>query len=882
VADASPQLTPPEPRPLLAFGPTESIAIPRRAPDAPKPPFRPVRRPLTDRQGRRLAPQFAALQETLAQHEAATLTDATEASDPEHIVVFEVVGTVAGFVRATEGIDGLNFVADLVGDGYEPDDDFHYIKEGEVEDDKVPQTLYLVMANSKAITELIRLFKLYQEHDGDITFDTGLNPLKDVFKLLHTIRRWGPIDRVEETGLLEQWRESVAVRGQSGIERVEIELVWASTPEARQATQLRVEAVVAQTPNAQVLSAASIPAIQYHALLVELPPTQVDQILREGPEAVELLATEDVLFLAPATAMTLEAAPADLASIVTDGPLPTGDPQVALFDGMPLENHSVLAGRLTVHDPEERGTKYAPQQCVHGTAMASLIIHGDLNDPQPPLTTPLYVEPILEPHEYYCRTEVMPPGALFVDILHAAVQRLLGGTSPTAPTVKLINLSIGDPARAFTRRMSPLARLLDYLTVTHNVLFSVSAGNHPARRGDQPGPHLAATPSVLDDPTKLDAELRRTLRDQSRQRGLLAPAETINNLTVGATSDDHSDVELPDNIIEPVKRGAIAPYSPSGFGFRRSPKPDLHLPGGRLAVTRPATTEGQPTATLEAAATGPRGPGLLVAAPTAAQGSSGMLHSYGTSNAAALATHHCARVLDTLVQLQADQDEWDYPDSQFHPVLIKTLLVHATSWPNAAEGWAVDLGAVATRRRRALTQHLGFGVLDTDRLATATTRRATVIGAGELKNNKRRSFRFPLPPSLSSHVGWRRLTVTLAWFSPVAPRTQQYRIAHLQFGSPREQLRVTPTEVDHNANGNGTVLHEVLEGTRAAGYTADDVLAIDVDCRVRVGRLYVPVVFGIAATLEVGQDVQIDVHQEVHNRLRAQVSAGRVRPTARG
>ncbi len=881
MAVTSPQLTPSEQRPLLAFGPTEPVPIPKRAPDAPKPPFRPVRRPKTDRQGRRISPQFAALQRAL-ETDSSTLTDATEASDPEHIVVFEVVGTVAGFVRATAGIAGLNLVADPVGDGYDPDDDFYYgTTDGGAEDDRVPQTLYLVMANAQAITELIRLFDLYQQHDGSITFDTGLNPLKDVFKLLHTIRRWGPKDRVEETGLLDQWRESIAIRGQAGVERVEIELVWTRTPEARRALRQRVEAAVAAIPNARVVCSASIPAIQYHALLVELPPTHVDRIVNEGPESVELLATEDILFLAPAAPMTIDASTSEPATFATDSQLPTGDPLVALLDGMPLENHDVLKGRLTVHDPEERAANYTPAQCGHGTAMASLIIHGDLSAPREALQTPLYVEPILEPHEFHSHTETTPTDALFVDVLHAAVQRLLGGDNPSAPSVKLINLSIGDPARTFTRRMSPLARLLDHLMVTYNVLVSVSAGNHPPRRQDQPGPHLSASASALADPAKLDAHLRRELRDQSRHRGLLAPAETINGLTAGATTDDHSDVELPDNIIEPIARGAIAAYSPSGFGFRRSPKPDIHLPGGRMAVVQPVA-DGDATATLEAAAVAASGPGLLVAAPTSTPGTSGAVYSYGTSNAAAMATHHGSRVLDTLLELQAAEEDWDYPDTRFHPVLVKTLMVHATSWPAEATGWATDLGADANHKRRALTQHLGFGVLDPDRLATATTRRATVIGAGELRNGKRRSFRFPLPPSLSPYVGWRRLTVTLAWFSPIAPRTQQYRVAHLEFSSPRDQLRVKPIEVDRHANGNGTVLHEVLEGDRAAGYTADDVLAIDIDCRVRVGKLHDPVRFGVAATLEVGQDVRVDVYQEIRDRLRTQVRAERVRPSARG
>lgn len=880
MADPGPQLsTPTTARPLLAFGPTEVIKIPPKDPDGPRTLFRPPRVPPLDQQGRRLAPQFAALQQALTT--SSSVTDTAEASDPEHIVVLEVVGTIAGFVRVTEGIEGLNFVADLVGDGFEPDEDFYYVADdGDIAGDLLPQTLYLVMANARAIDELVRLFDLYQDAEGHITFEKGLNPLKDVFKLLHTLRRWGPQDRVAETGLLEHWQESLAVRGSSGRERVEVELVWAATDEARAATQARVEAVLAAIPNAKVLTATVQPAIQYHALLVELPPTEIDQILRHGPESVELLRTEEVLFLAPAVPMVIAAGAAEPALVSVSPTLPHGDPQVALLDGLPLANHDVLRGRLIVHDPVDRGRTYTPTQCGHGTAMASLIIHGDLNAPGPALSTPLYAEPVLEPHDFYKDRETTPPGELFVDVVHAAIERLVGGKYPTAPSVRLVNLSIGEPARAFTRRMSPLARLIDYLSHTYNIVFIVSAGNHTPTPEGEIGPSLSAPRDAVDDPTSLDAQLRRSLHHQSRLRRLLAPAESINAVTVGATNDDQASTDLPDSSLEPISRGAVAPYSPTGFGFRRSPKPELHSPGGRYVALRPIPGAGRSEVVLERAETAATGPGILVAAPTRTPGTSGALYTFGTSNAAALTTHHAARALETLTALEAADGDWPYPDRDLHPVLVKTLLVHATSWPPQAAQWAADLGADGNRRRRVLTQHLGFGVLDPDRLATATTNRATIIAAERLTNGKRRAFRFPLPPSLSSYVGWRRLTITLAWLSPIVPRTQQYRVAHLEFNSPRQRLRLQTIDADRHANGNGTVLHEVLEGERAAGYTANDELTIDVDCRVRVGRLHQPVTFGLAATLEVAANVGIDLHQEIHQRLRQQVRAQRVRTTA--
>ena len=56
---------------------------------------------------------------------------------------------------------------------------------------------------------------------------------------------------------------------------------------------------------------------------------------------------------------------------IAEMPLPTGDPVVALFDGVPLANHRLLAGRLVVDDPDNWEADYAASERVHGTSMAS-------------------------------------------------------------------------------------------------------------------------------------------------------------------------------------------------------------------------------------------------------------------------------------------------------------------------------------------------------------------------------------------------------------------------------------------------------------------------------------------------------------------------------
>jgi hypothetical protein len=67
-----------------------------------------------------------------------------------------------------------------------------------------------------------------------------------------------------------------------------------------------------------------------------------------------------------------------------------------------------------------------------------------------------------------------------VDVIHQAVRRIKegdGAEPPAAPNVVVINLSLGDATRPYARIISPLGRLLDYLSNRYRVLFLVSAGN---------------------------------------------------------------------------------------------------------------------------------------------------------------------------------------------------------------------------------------------------------------------------------------------------------------------------------------------------------------------------------------------------------------------
>jgi len=92
-------------------------------------------------------------------------------------------------------------------------------------------------------------------------------------------------------------------------------------------------------------------------------------------------------------------------------------------------------------------------------------------------------------------------------------------------------------ARPFARLMSPLARLLDFLSARHNVLFLVSAGNVTAPLDISD----FATWGDFENAAPADREhaVLAALNAAKHERTLLSPAESLNALTVGAHHHDN-------------------------------------------------------------------------------------------------------------------------------------------------------------------------------------------------------------------------------------------------------------------------------------------------------------------------------------------------------
>ena len=380
------------------------------------------------------------------------------------------------------------------------------------------------------------MLSLWDDWQSNTRLPDGLGKWKDLFRQLRDVRPWGVQDRLLETGILDDWRERVEY-GQEVVP-CEIELWYRRNPADRRIARNRVAALVEEL-NGRVVNDADIEEIAYLTLLARISIAQVRPLFESLDHEVNLVQCEHVQFLR---------ASGQMSSFVPDDHRerdsqalpeaePAGIPVVALLDGLPLQAHRRLQGRLIVDDPDDFERGYSAATRRHGTAMASLILHGDLAAGDAALRRPLYVRPIVQrdSRDWRNNTETVPEGVLVVDLIHRAVRRLFDGegdVAPVAPHVTVVNLSIGILDRPFEQFMSPLARLLDWLAWRYQVLFVVSSGNRTQTIKMPPG-----------EPGNEEQVLRSIAAD-ARHRRLLSPAESVNALTVAALHEDESTLTL--------------------------------------------------------------------------------------------------------------------------------------------------------------------------------------------------------------------------------------------------------------------------------------------------------------------------------------------------
>ena len=263
---------------------------------------------------------------------------------PEDVVVLETIGSVENFIRAVEKIPGLEWLAEIDETEIPPDDDFYEVtEEGEPRLDKtLDGRLFMLFTNQDALRQVV---SMWTEWRNNQRLPRGYGAWKMVFDRLRDVRLWGVKDRLYETGVLDDWRERVS-RGEDVVP-CEIELWHRGTGLQRRNARDRVVALVAAL-NGRMVAEGAVDEIAYHALLVQLPVTSVGSLLDDDGDDIDLVHCEQIQFFRAGgqSAATLSDDVQHDGRAVLPSDLPTGNPVIALLDGLPLPAHRRLEGTL--------------------------------------------------------------------------------------------------------------------------------------------------------------------------------------------------------------------------------------------------------------------------------------------------------------------------------------------------------------------------------------------------------------------------------------------------------------------------------------------------------------------------------------------------------
>lgn len=756
---------------------------------------------------------------------------------PERLLVFELTADVSNFMRAAGKVPGLDFVA---ADALEPD-----------ALDRDP-ALYLMIPDNRALNQMVNLWRAFAA-GRDLPY--GFAPWRNLFEQMKDLRPWGPQDRLtlEDARVLAEQRAD-----DRGLVRIEIELVFRPTRVA----EAEVSGLLAERGGA-VVSTSRIDGARYHALLADVPQAEIQTMLARGYEG--LIASEAVMHIRPQSAVHLTLIEPDETQPPPADGLPEGEPIAAVFDAVPMAGHPRLDGRLSVEDPFDLERRSVGPR-VHGTAMASAILHGDLQAPQTPLARRLHFVNVMYAPAPIDDVERFPD-RLPADLFHAAVARMKTGPDATAPHVIVINASLGDSNKPFAGRMSGWARVVDWLSYTYGVLFVISAGNHTADL-ETPDVDIIAFENLA--PAEQARLALRASGAAMAYRRVLTPGEAINALTVGAL---HSDGGGPPPQVAMTfdiwaDTGLCNVSSALGPGHGGAVKPDVLAPGGRHHVRLSPRGQGHALTPLRTA--GVFG-GILVAAPPPAGGArpDAVGKSLGTSVASALTTGVAARAHEALEAVY--EDFLEIPAAH-RAVLLKALVVHSARWTAARDLIVETLGPADNkqhvRQKDNVRRYLGFGAIDPEVVLDCTEDRATLWSVGRLVSDQAHTIRIPIPPAMGGRAIPHEVCVTVAWMAPPRIGAPNYRGVQIKIVEPREAAGLLAVaadglQPDYNQAHNGTVVHRRWLGDRAAAFA--DGATFDVIVQRQIDDFADPTPYAVVATVKMAG--VNEVYTQVRDRL---------------
>jgi Subtilase family len=831
-------------------------------------PWHPSKIPYS-RQAQRLGGFFVKAEQSLATYAAdVTVAEDPRAVVPERCLVFELVDDVPMFNLAAQAL-GLEWLAteEVVSDGMLEQNECES-EDGEdkkrLTEDLPAKRLYLTMPTERALQQLLTRWKRYEK--GAEPRDKGEGELWKLFGYLHNLHVWSIEDRLDPS-MVRYVETMIEDKMQKGV-LVELDLWYRDEGERRDESMETLQAMLAEV-GGELLDSVDIEEIRYQGALIRVPGDVARQ-LAEGRGT--LAKNDDVMTIRPQSSYESQIEPGEAGSNATL-PAPSFDRDciAVLLDGYPIDQHVLLADRLKLFELEVKSTNSPAASRLHGTAMASLIVHGDLQSPATtPLNRPLAVLPVLVAPDP-ARRETTPVGKLPIGVIYRAItQIVLARKHPghVLSKVVVINHSICDDFAPFVRRQSPWATLLDYFSHEHKLLFVVSAGNIFSSFPLSEYKDLAAYNAATEDDR--EAAMLIAVEMAKGTRSILSPAEGINVLTVGAAHADDAPLShaAPPDPYPSYAMSNLA--SGSGLGVNRSVKPDVLEKGGRFIA---GVANGKNGIDVHPKASSHYG--QEVAAPSKTGQLDRRIRTAGTSNAAALVTRSAHFVADALDEVfEADKLDWYKLDTR--AVMVRTLLAHGASWGKIGEvlgkAYPPRKSTLHATRKNTITRFLGYGQLDVSRVISGGSNRITLLAEDKIHAEQRHEYALPVPPSLLNTKDLRRCTITLSWSCPTIHTTSDHRAVTLRLAGAANTSKFWEG-VKRNSQPNaatahrGTLVHMVLEGNNLVE-DEEGRIVIGVQAMAKAGFEKLDVPYALAITLEVGQRQRSQLYAEVEEQVR--------------
>jgi hypothetical protein len=821
--------------------------------------------------------------------------------DAETALVIEVKNTLGDFYKFVRNNPNLDFLADITCDN-DTDTDT------EIESADRGKFCYLIMTNGESRRQLLSKWNQWKKYFESGNADENRNPLdfgdgtlNNLFREITEIRLWDDRDRLEEAGGIS-YLKKLSRQEPDTVIRIQVEFFYRRSPDKRRTAVQEFERLLT---NGRIVegSECCIDPICYHGLIAEIPAKDITTIIQyyddlaadaktPRPSGFQYLGSAGVRVFSSVGQMATEKwkrevthnTPAEVARIdFSKVKQPTEDkPIIALFDGYPVTEHVTLEGRLVIDDPDSFDELTPVSERFHGTSMASLIVMGDLMyGPPQPLSRKIYLRPIMQYSKDYQGEVVSENNLLFIDYLYRAIRRLFegeGDISPVCNSIKIINLSIGDESKIFYHSISPLARLLDWLSYEYNVLFVVSAGNHLDLSENFNKPFSVENSFFDESTTSLGAQNKvvQFVYNQRAQRRLLAPAESMNAITVGSLHSDQSSISANPDIKNPYMNGTILPclYSPFGYGYNKSIKPDLIHSGGRQVLIKDQIYSDRITVGTY---NGMGEIGHISAIPGESGEKTRFAFTRGTSNATALISRTLSDCYDILYSIE-QQTNTESKFTRFSSVLLKAMIIHGCSWSNnmrnnlkhSLKGMETS---VSSNGNEEIRRWAGYGDLNFELIQKCQSQRVTLYAYNTIKPNNSADYHIKIPNWLQS-IKKIKITVTLAWFSEIMPKNKKYRKASLEFSlsAPKTDQKysdevdaekiakkaftVISDSVPPKIADRGTVQHVIYHNKEELVSTEEE-LIISVKSNKKMDDSNHPNIYGLFVTIEVPEQVMI-------------------------